>query len=957
MAKNKRVTGLDHPLRYVEEHLKRKHMRALPGRNHPREEPVFPIGGDRFTTTPQTEVITATLTSHNIIYQSGLWHQDDEDNLPAIRADAGVDGGDCLRVIDEKNGLHKDFVATMMPNDLGRMDVWVSGFDGGSGSGEDYEYILSIHDFNEDTTPVDEESLVIRWELASEELRLYPDLTDYPDTYSFIEIPEATWQEEDWHLITATWSYQDQEWIIYWDGVAGELETPGTPDIVPWPEWDVFTKAEIFTDSNYENYAYHDVQFLTFRPLWTLEGSECAGIDKQVIFNDGGVCAGDDGLIYDKTNNQLGIAGAPSGAANEKLDVHGDSIIEGYLKVTGDYLSIGGNSKELRFQNAGNYVGFEAPAALGGNQIWVLPAADGAANEVIETDGAGNLTWADLTDDFPRRIEWNQNGFATLATSTLTWTDAGPNRTLSIQPTGANFDYWMTGEVYTTTGDTRQITNVEGVHVIYYDGVNLTSTANPTVSQLDTIIRTKCLVSIVYWDTSAVTAIYVGEERHRKSMAPETHSYLHFIEGLRWVSGLGLNTINADGAGLTADAQFGVDTGAVADEDLAIAPAAVLSTTGLPIYYMTGAAADWNKDVNAGFSVRTFDDTAADRLAWNEFTGGAWQLTEAGNNDFVLCHVFATTEKDLPMIAVMGQAVYPTKKQAREGALTEITSLVFNDILFPEIRAIATVIFQTNLAYASAVNARIVSTDEGDDYVDWRNEVVSRTTVSTTDHGSLTGLGDDDHTIYSLVDGTRAFTGNVSLDNGVELRLWDVGSSHYVGFEAPALTANQIWVLPDADGAQGEVMDTDGAGTLDWHPNIRVLYPFGREEIVPTAVEDGLYVPGPVVTNRGATDAATVGYVVIRAGKITGVSMTQSTDMLVGPPADSYVIYVYVNNALATSWGVSNGVNEYEYVDDTLTYAVSQGDEISVVVSDIGLPQSINSLSNVIVTVEVTEGI
>ncbi|KKK55298.1 hypothetical protein LCGC14_3075940, partial [marine sediment metagenome] len=32
---------------------------------------------------------------------------------------------------------------------------------------------------------------------------------------------------------------------------------------------------------------------------------------------------------------------------------------------------------------------------------------------------------------------------------------------------------------------------------------------------------------------------------------------------------------------------------------------------------------------------------------------------------------------------------------------------------------------------------------------------------SSVDHGSIGGLGDDDHTIYSLVDGTRAFSGVV----------------------------------------------------------------------------------------------------------------------------------------------------------------------------------------------------
>ena len=50
------------------------------------------------------------------------------------------------------------------------------------------------------------------------------------------------------------------------------------------------------------------------------------------------------------------------------------------------------NNEELRFYDNGNYVGFEAPA-LGADQIWILPTADGPANEVWGTDGAGNIIW------------------------------------------------------------------------------------------------------------------------------------------------------------------------------------------------------------------------------------------------------------------------------------------------------------------------------------------------------------------------------------------------------------------------------------------------------------------------------------------------------------------------------------------------------------------------------------
>ena len=59
------------------------------------------------------------------------------------------------------------------------------------------------------------------------------------------------------------------------------------------------------------------------------------------------------------------------------------------LKVSG--LSIR-SKKELRFYDNGNYVGFEAPD-LAADFIWKLPAVDGAANDVVGTDGNGNLIW------------------------------------------------------------------------------------------------------------------------------------------------------------------------------------------------------------------------------------------------------------------------------------------------------------------------------------------------------------------------------------------------------------------------------------------------------------------------------------------------------------------------------------------------------------------------------------
>ncbi len=330
-------------------------------------------------------------------------------------------------------------------------------------------------------------------------------------------------------------------------------------------------------------------------------------------------------------------------------------------------------------------------------------------------------------------------GFLTRDTSTIAFTDG--NRTFSIQPTGTSFEFWVQSVRYVTTGDTVVISDTEGIHAIYYDGSVLTTTANPTVSQVVNCIKNTALVSLLYWNAADNEAIYVGEERHGLDMSGATHVLLHFRNGLAYLTGLALSTMVVDGDGDTnSHAQFGIELGRVSDEDIAISIAAVTSTTGLPIYYMLGASAAWKKETVAGYSVLKTGTGGEDRLAWNEYTGGAWQLTEVPNADFVLCHVFATTEKDNPMIAIVGQNVYPTKRSARTGAEVEVQSLILNDILFPEILPIATIIYQTKDTYANTMNAKVVSTDEGADYVDWRRESVSRTTLTTSDHNSLVNV-------------------------------------------------------------------------------------------------------------------------------------------------------------------------------------------------------------------------
>jgi hypothetical protein len=229
-----------------------------------------------------------------------------------------------------------------------------------------------------------------------------------------------------------------------------------------------------------------------------------------------------------------------------------------------------------------------------------------------------------------------------------------------------------------------------------------------------------------------------------------------------------------------------------------------------------------------------------------------WQLFEASEGAYVLMHYWTSNDLVEPFCGFQGQNQYFTLEDATEAAAGEILSIRGRvDLLGPEYTPLGTVIFRTESGYTNAVKAIAVTTSEGDSYLDARGNT-RRTAGSgsgsggggVTDHGNLTGLGDDDHAQYALLGGRaggQTLTGgsdasddltlrstsdaarglvniddDVALLDGNEFRLYETGSVNYVGFVAPTLTGNQIWVLPDADGADGQSLTTNGAGTLRW---------------------------------------------------------------------------------------------------------------------------------------------
>jgi hypothetical protein len=306
------------------------------------------------------------------------------------------------------------------------------------------------------------------------------------------------------------------------------------------------------------------------------------------------------------------------------------------------------------------------------------------------------------------------NGFEDRSDCTLSF----DNSTRVLTLTG-DYTFFCRGKKFTKTTDSFTIPDVEGSHYVYYDanGILQEYTAfDPALIGQDTF------VAFIYWDATNNEAIpWVLCEQHESAMSSITHSYLHNTRGAAYDSGILPAAISIDGAGSSNDnARFSTTAGETWDEDILHTIVAHTSTAAIPWLYRSGATGVWRMDDGSEYLVRK----GTNRAYWNEYTGATWQLTEAGQLNYVLAHVFAipgVNETSGGVVIVAGQAVYSTVVLARQGAETELASLRLDGLPSPEFVAVATFIIQTSTTYSNAVASRTVSTDDGGQYIDWRN--------------------------------------------------------------------------------------------------------------------------------------------------------------------------------------------------------------------------------------------
>lgn len=410
------------------------------------------------------------------------------------------------------------------------------------------------------------------------------------------------------------------------------------------------------------------------------------------------------------------------------------------------------------------------------------------------------------------------NGFPPDQRTGTTLTFVNGTRTLTLAPTGADFHYYMIGEKYSkTTAQNIVISNVTGSHVVYFDGETISELVNGSSEQIEAIILNKCIIAYIYWNATLGRSIRVYDERHGISMPPVVHLYNHRHFGAQYTDGLTPNGYVVDGTGASdSHAQFGILTGRFDDEDNEHVTNTIASTTGLPFIYRFGASGEYRDGTNAGFS---FPVGATPLPQYNQFTGGAWQLTECPTGYFMCLHEFADPDITKTPFVNLGIATYTTLALATAGASTELSTILAG-LPGPENVKISTFILECKTSFTNSVNARLVRNSNGTDYLDWRTSEL-RAGTTPSNHANLTGLeaagigvtwGHVNESLYKLIYPNRIS----EASNGTPTPTGDYSQNEYY---LTALATNATFAAPSGSVSNGNnlvirIKDNGTARTL-----------------------------------------------------------------------------------------------------------------------------------------------
>ena len=395
----------------------------------------------------------------------------------------------------------------------------------------------------------------------------------------------------------------------------------------------------------------------------------------------------------------------------------------------------------------------------------------------------------------------NDSGVYTVASTNLVHVDSQQpqgfiNRTDSrisvsgnifkIEPTGLSYSIYNKGIKVTKTSP-ETITIPSGLTQINYIHFNTnTNLLDSKTTPFD--FNTDIPIAYIAWNggiNPSGQMTFFAEERHGIVMDTSTHKWIHNTFGMQYVDGLSISNYILGGNGSSnSHATISIGGGTLYQEDIEINITDSSSTdpfcqelspiAQIPVYYHQGTTGQWVKNTATDYPVKY----GANGPQYNLLTGSNWttpDVSPGGQTRYFAAWILATNQIDDPIISIMGQRVDGNQGPAESNnswADVNLTNLPLS-----EVKPLYRLIFAADSnSYTNVPKCRLMS------ILDIRVAVISTIAgVTQNDHGSLFGLGDDDHSQYLHVDNNRTVNAIHNFVNGLTVNGTSVsvsGHSH-----------------------------------------------------------------------------------------------------------------------------------------------------------------------------------
>ena len=465
----------------------------------------------------------------------------------------------------------------------------------------------------------------------------------------------------------------------------------------------------------------------------------------------------------------------------------------GTLELSVGGWTIGNNTLEVSANDL-NTLYNVTPGTVAANKAVVVDASkDIASVNLISGDAAptlaAHLTRKDYVDDI--HVTLMTSGWED-ASQVAIASDGATPPTITLTFTGTVY-FWSNGIRYSKTGtDALQIADTNGDHWFYYEGDTLTIAVNPSHTAADTLIKSKCLVAMLHWNTNTNVTPILARETHGIQMSGATHEWIHDNIGAKMRSGgaiSGYTLATASDAAISfdlTDMEFYDDDieHEVEDGSAAVQYEQVLTGDAeIPVLYRDNVTGHWIEQAASTLPYLVGGSTRIQYMV--DDLDGTWSLAEVANNGYCNYWLVLTNDWQYPVKMIPGTQTYSTPAAAAASAGDELAE--FGDL--PSAEYIIMYRFLMKDGAGGTTNATIV------DVTDYRFSGITGANAQTAnDHGALSGLADDDHTQYQLLAGRDAqrwtlnpalgtdltATGKILTDATVDANATGIGAALYL---------------------------------------------------------------------------------------------------------------------------------------------------------------------------------